>query len=165
MKMEEQKDRVQLAREAWLFAKTQHKGQLDDDGNSYFEAHLVPVADIIRYMTSDPEIVAAAFLHDILEDTNVTYDQLKWMFNERVANLVSEVTHEGTNDHYGYYFPRLKSRDAIMIKLADRLSNIARMDSWDISRQEDYLKHTLFWKTGEDRPCKSKQIEDTKTSK
>jgi (p)ppGpp synthase/HD superfamily hydrolase len=62
-----------------------------------------------------------------------------------------EVTHEESNDNFGYYFPRLKTREGIMIKLADRLSNISRMDSWDIARREHYLKKTKFWKDGTER--------------
>lgn len=138
---------MNIINNAWLFAKEKHNGQLDDDGKSYFEAHLIPVSNLIRIVTNDPDLIATALLHDILEDTNVTYEQLKWGFNERIANLVLELTHEGTDDNYGYYFPRLKSKEAIMIKLADRLSNISRMGSWDIARQNHYLEKTRFWKT------------------
>ncbi len=139
---------MDLISEARILAMDAHKDQRDDEGKSYFVAHLEPVANIVRAATWDNEIVAAAYLHDILEDTDITYEQLKIRFGERVASLVHEVTHEGTNDSYGYYFPRLKSRDAIMIKLADRLSNISRMGSWDDKRKAQYLRKTRFWRTG-----------------
>ncbi len=109
------------------------------------------MAHIVTTAIDDDEMVAASYLHDTLEDTDTTYEELKREFGERVANLVHEVTHEGQKDNYGYYFPRLKSKDAIIIKLADRINNLTRMDSWDIARQEHYLQKTRFWKDGSDK--------------
>ncbi len=142
---------MNLFNKAWLFAKQVHEGQLDDDGESYFQAHCAKVATIVSIATTDEEIRAAALLHDVLEDTDITYEKLRDVFGVRVANLVYEVTHEGINDSYGYYFPRLSSADAILIKLADRISNISRMGSWDKVRKQHYLNKTKFWKDGEDR--------------
>jgi GTP pyrophosphokinase len=127
------------------FAKEHHKLQVDDEGKPYFE-HLWQVAQIVFNVTEDEEVLAAAWLHDIIEDTKVTPEQLKELFGQRVHDLVMEVTHEGKKDMYGYYFPRLKSKEAIMIKFADRLSNLSRMNSWPMERQEHYLKRSKFWK-------------------
>jgi GTP pyrophosphokinase len=130
--------------QAWLFAKQNHKGQVDDDGNPYFN-HPCQVANILRMVTDNPNIIASAFLHDTVEDCGVTHEELCERFNKEIADLVMEVTHEGTNDNKGYYFPRLHSKEGIMIKFADRLSNLSRMDSWAIKRQEHYLKKSKFW--------------------
>lgn len=135
-----------LLNAAILFATKKHQGQVDDDGNPYWE-HPSMVGDLLEELGCDDEIVAAGYLHDTLEDTDTTFLELVENFGDRVACLVYEVTHEGKKDNYGYYFPRLKSRDAIMIKLADRLSNISRMDSWDERRKQQYLDKTRFWKT------------------
>ena len=62
-----------------------------------------------------------------------------------------EVTHEGERDAYGYYFPRLETQEAILLKLLDRASNISRMNAWDDDRKAQYLKKTKFWKDGTDR--------------
>ncbi len=136
---------MDLVNSAWLFAKEQHSGQVDDDGHPYFD-HLVQVANLLRLVVEDKEVIASGLLHDVLEDTSTTYDQLKDRFNERVADLVNEVTHEGKSDQVGYYFPRLKTRDGVLIKFADRLSNLSRMDSWTVPRQEHYLSKSKFWK-------------------
>jgi (p)ppGpp synthase/HD superfamily hydrolase len=141
----------QMIEKARLFGIEKHKGQLDDCGKDYFEAHVQQVANIVSQSTKDPDIIAAAYLHDTVEDTETTYEELIKEFNQRTADLVMEVTHEESNDNFGYYFPRLKTREGIMIKLADRLSNISRMDSWDIARREHYLKKTKFWKDGTER--------------
>ncbi len=135
-----------LIEKAYEFAKLKHSGQLDDENKPYFYFHILNVVDILKRVTIDPVIIAAAFLHDTVEDCGVTWLQLADEFGEEVADLVLEVTHEGKKDKYGYYFPRLYSQKAIMIKFADRLSNISRMDAWDIDRQEHYLKRSKFWK-------------------
>lgn len=129
---------------ALLFAVDKHKNQLDDQGLPYI-AHLEQVARILTDVTIDPEIIAAGILHDTLEDTETTYDELVTEFGTRIADLVNEVTHEGTNDNHGYYFPRLHSHDAILIKFADRLSNLSRIDHWPLKRRQQYLKKSKFW--------------------
>ncbi len=136
---------------AVLFAEKKHKGQLDDNGESYFTSHLFPVYSAIECLTDDTDIICAAVLHDTLEDTDTTFDELEQEFGKRVADLVYEVTDEGEKDEYGKYFPRLHSAEAIMIKLVDRASNISRMESWSEDRKKQYLKKTKFWKDGSDR--------------
>lgn len=135
-----------LLQEARIFADKAHKGQVDDDNLPFFQAHPEVVGDILKLLKCRDEVIAAGYLHDVLEDTEATYEQLKEKFGQEIADLVNEVTHEG-NKSSGYYFPRLKSRDAIMIKLADRLSNISRMNSWSAKRREHYLNKTKFWKS------------------
>lgn len=134
---------------ACSYARIAHEGVKDDMGKDYFLAHVCQVVSILKCVTDDPEVISAGYLHDVIEDTDTTYERIQSIFGQRVADLVMEVTHEGDKQN-GYYFPRLKSRDAILIKLADRLSNISRMESWDIARQEHYLKKTRFWKTSKD---------------
>ncbi len=142
---------LDLIAKAFQFALEKHKGQVDDEGKDYFRTHVGQVAHIVTTAIDDDEMIAAAYLHDTLEDTDTSLPELTEEFGERVADLVYEVTHEGQKDHYGYYFPRLKSKDAIIIKLADRINNLTRMGGWDIARREDYLKKTRFWKDGTDK--------------
>lgn len=123
-----------------------HNGQKDDSGKDYFQAHIEVVAEILSNVTQDPNIISAGYLHDVLEDTNTTVEELKGEFGEKITNLVLEVTQEGQKDSHGYYFPRLKSKDGIMIKFADRLSNISRIDSWPEKRRNQYLRKSRFWR-------------------
>lgn len=132
--------------EALYYAREKYSDRIDDDGKNYFLAHILPVAQIVSSVTSDDDVIIAALLHDLIEDNNVTYEEIKDFFGSRVADLVNEVTHEGSKEK-GYYFPRLHSKEAIMIKLADRLSNISRMNNWSAIRKEQYLKKTKFWET------------------
>ena len=136
--------------EAVDFAIKKHDGQLDDNDEDYFTEHLWPVMMGVMNFTSDTEVIVASVLHDTIEDTKTTYKQIEKKFGKRVADLVNEVTCEGKSDQYGKYFPRLHSKEAILIKLIDRASNISRMDSWDEKRKKQYLKKTQFWKDGSD---------------
>jgi len=132
------------------FAMMAHEGQLDDMGRDYFEAHILQVVNIMKLTTSSPLILTVAYLHDTIEDTDVTYEELCLKFNETVADWVMELTHEGKKDGYGYYFPRLKTKECIQIKFADRLSNLSRMYAWKENRQQHYLRRSKFWKDGSD---------------
>lgn len=140
---------MDVVEKAKSFAFKAHSGQKDDEGGMYV-FHCEKVAEIVNTVTSDPEMIAAAWLHDTLEDTHTTHDDLKQEFGERIANLVYEVTHLGTKKT-GYYFPNLKSRDAMLLKFADRLHNLSRMNSWDEERRAQYMRKSRFWR---DQPPK-----------
>ncbi len=133
-----------LVDKALELASEKHKGQLDDQGRPYFFAHIVQVYGILKDVTDDPEVLCAGILHDMMEDTDTTYEDLVHEFNKPIADLVLELTQQGGGDS-GYYFPLLKSRKAIMVKFADRLSNLSRMDDWPGDRQEVYLEMSRFW--------------------
>lgn len=139
-----------MINKVWKFAKEKHKNQKDDLGKDYFDTHLRIVYEILGKLTQDTDILSAGLLHDILEDTDTTYEELVKKFGENIANLVNELTHEGQKDEKGFYFPRLKSKEAIIIKFADRLSNISRMENWNDKRQEQYLRKSKFWKSNKD---------------
>lgn len=124
------------------FAQLKHKGQKDDSGKDYFEAHIMQVWRIIFQATDDFELQAAAFLHDTLEDTNTNYAELVENFGQRVARIVFEVTKTGPDT-----WSNLQSKDAIMLKFADRLSNLSRMHVWPQDRQDKYLAKSKFWRS------------------
>jgi len=135
-----------LVDKALEYSSEKHKGQLDDQGRPYFYAHVVQVYGILNEITSDEETLCAGLLHDIIEDAGVTYEELVHEFNKEIADIVMELTHNGDRE-VGYYFPALRSRRAVLIKFADRLSNLSRMDEWPGDRQEEYLEISRFWPT------------------
>jgi len=139
---------MDIIAKAHMFGFKKHKGQKDDNGEDYFWAHCDGVAEILKSITIDKNLICAGFLHDTLEDTDTTYDELVREFNKDIADLVNEVTQEGKKDNYGYYFPRLKTQRGIILKFADRLSNISRMQAWDDKRKAQYLRRSKFWKDG-----------------
>ena len=142
-----------IVSQAITFGAKAHAGQLDDSGKDYFMTHCWQVYEIVRVLYFDDfELQAAALLHDILEDTDVTYDALASEFGVDVANLVQEVTHERRADDSGWYFPHLHSIRGIVLKFADRASNLSRMEGvWDTKHIEKYLKKSKFWQSDDVR--------------
>ena len=141
-------------RKVFEFTQTAHAQQMDDSGENYFEAHILQVVAIIKQVTNDKDIISGAYMHDLIEDTQVTFADIQKNFGIRVADLVLELTKKGKNDNYGYYFPNLKSKEGILIRFADRLSNLSRMTAWNEKRQEQYIKRSKFWKDGSDLGAK-----------
>ena len=132
------------------FAKEKHKGQRDEANKDVFETHLKVVGETLQNLTNDIDVICAGYLHDTIEDTKTDYSELAVNFNKRVADLVFECTDEGKKDSYGKYFPRLKTKDAILIKFIDRASNLQRMENWSDKRKDQYLRRSKFWKDGSD---------------
>lgn len=122
------------------FASNKHLGQKTDAGGDFFTQHVFKVVQIVNRVTHDDDILCAACLHDVLEDTETTIEEIEEEFGPRVANLVFEVTKTGKN-----CFPNLKSPEAFIIKYADRLLNLATMHPWDNAKRERYLERSKFW--------------------
>jgi (p)ppGpp synthase/HD superfamily hydrolase len=115
-------------------AHTGHKRKYT--GHSYINGHLIPVLDAVAGETFDPEVQAAAVLHDVIEDTETTHYRLVLLFGQRVADLVLELTDVFTHEAYpeinrarrkGLEAGRMAtiSDDAKLIKLADIANNTA----------------------------------------
>lgn len=97
---------------------------------------------MLQDVTDDDVTICAGLLYDIVEDTGTIYKELVHEFTKEIADLVMEVTFEG-NKEQGY-FPLLYSHKAIVVKNADRLSNLVRMVDWSGDWQQDYLRELLL---------------------
>ena len=118
----------ELVKAAASVAAVKHKDQLYGKVHPYVK-HLKDVSDVLtRFGVDDPEMHAAAWLHDVVEDTDMTVDQLKMIFGGRIADLVYRVTNEpGKNRkerHEKTYGKIKSSEDAVQLKLADRIANV-----------------------------------------
>ena len=82
---------VDLICRAFNFAYQLHEGQTRKSGEPYI-AHPVAVASILRDLGGDKAMIAAGFLHDVVEDTEVTVEEIEQMFGQEVALLVEGVT-------------------------------------------------------------------------
>ena len=143
----------QLILNAADFAAYKHRNQRrkDEEKTPYIN-HPIAVAKIISEIgnVEDPEVLAAALLHDTLEDTETTVDELIDNFGERVCSLVQEVTDDKT-------LPKLErkqrqidhakeiSGDAAIIKLGDKISNVTDITNtpptnWDSNRRLEYFE-------------------------
>jgi len=125
---------------AIVFAQEKHKGQIRKDGTPYI-IHPLRVSEIVRKFKKSHrinELMAAAILHDTLEDTDTTLFELKENFGDLVAMLVYTLTTDkDKSERIGKLTylskklcsSKLVSRWALVIKLADRLDNVSDLDS------------------------------------
>ena len=128
-------------KDAKRLAKEKFKGITDKAGKDYFEGHLTSVAE--NTTTIQGEIVA--YLHDIIEDTDTTYEELLDMFGHQIALAVDYLTHRDDEDYFDYVEKIKENRLAREVKLADLKSNmdLSRLNKTtdkDKKRLEKYKK-------------------------
>ncbi len=110
------------ASRALKLALDAHEGQVDTAGIDY-AAHSVRVGKFTKLVTEKDEILAVAYLHDVLEDTQVTEENLKEIFSDEIVKAVKALTKE-KYEPYQFYLERVKANKwARMVKLADLKHN------------------------------------------
>ncbi len=132
---------------AYLFAKERHEGQFRNSGEPYYH-HLIEVAYIIANLHCGPDTICAGFLHDVVEDTNTSIEEIEKKFGSEVAKLVDSVTkiqrlklshmdaeEFEAEDHRKIFIGMARDIRVIIIKLADRLHNLRTLDSLPPERQ------------------------------
>ena len=147
------KDEIDKINKAYLFAFNMHDGQVRKTGEEYIN-HPISVALILTTILADSDTICAALLHDVLEDTNATKEELVELFGDVVANLVDGVTKINSinvsteNEYLTTYYKKIivgMSEDVrvIIIKLADRLHNMRTLYALPIEKQKEKAKETL----------------------
>ena len=142
-----------LINKAYVYAARMHDGQLRKSGEPYF-VHPVSVADVIADMRLDTASVCAALLHDVVEDTDATSEQIGEMFGDEVAFLVDGVTKLGRinftckEDQQAESFRKMliaMARDirVLLVKLADRLDNMRTLEHMRVDKQERIARETI----------------------
>lgn len=138
---------------AYRFACKAHEGQMRCSGQPYV-IHPILVAQIVARLGMDKESIVAALLHDVIEDTDVTYEEVKQKFGDEVAVIVDGVTKLGkvplsTKEEVQAENIRkmllAMSQDirVIIIKLADRLHNMRTLEYKKPQKQRDTALETL----------------------
>lgn len=136
---------------ALKFATAKHHGQVRKYTGTPYVEHCIAVANMVRARGGSPEVVAAAFLHDTLEDTDTAYDELVRAFGETTASLVNEVTDEYTKIGYPDMNRRQRknaeaarlgtiSASAKLIKLCDLIDNTRSIVEHDPDFAVTYLR-------------------------
>jgi (p)ppGpp synthase/HD superfamily hydrolase len=138
-----------LLDKAIILAVHKHSGTKRKGKEFAYIVHPMEAVAIVATMTSDEEVLAAAVLHDVVEDTDVTLEDIERDFGKRVAKLVDNESEKpiiGRSEEETWHerklavFARLKAadRDSKMVALADKLSNM-RQIARDYAVQGDAL--------------------------
>ncbi len=143
----------EIIKKAYVLSAKMHKDQTRLSGEPYLN-HPVSTALILADLKMDEQTIAAGLLHDVLEDTLTTYDELADSFGEEVAQLVDGVTKISKIQFSGYLERKAEnyrkmllamSRDirVIIIKLADRLNNMQTLEFQPPEKRESIARETL----------------------
>ncbi|HHE38955.1 MAG TPA: bifunctional (p)ppGpp synthetase/guanosine-3',5'-bis(diphosphate) 3'-pyrophosphohydrolase, partial [Candidatus Cloacimonetes bacterium] len=141
---------------AFLFAKNAHQEQMRESGKPYWE-HPANVACILASMNMDAPTIIAGLLHDIIEDTKYTYEDISKAFGSEIADLVEGVsklkkyhykTHKSRKEQQAENFRKLlisitEDIRIILIKLADRLHNMRTIKYLDQEKIKRISQETL----------------------
>jgi GTP diphosphokinase / guanosine-3',5'-bis(diphosphate) 3'-diphosphatase len=146
-------DDIGVIRRAWEFCVQHHSGQLRASGEPYV-LHPLEVAQVLAEMKLDSTAIAAGLLHDAVEDTPVTTEDISEQFGEQVAHIV-----EGVTKIDKIQFANREDRQAenvrkmllamvsdvrvVLIKMADRLHNMRTLQHLSPDRQESIARETL----------------------
>ena len=165
------RNNLNLVSRAVIFAASAHDGQLRKGTDIPYIVHPMEAAAIAAGLTNDPEVIAAAVLHDAVEDTGTTKNELEAEFGSRVAELVAaesenkredqkaedtwQVRKQETIDHLKH----CDDRDVIILALADKLANLRAIyrdhqaigdELWKRFNQNDPALIGWYYKSFED---------------
>ena len=146
-------EEVAFVMKAYEYAKLMHKDQKRKSGEPYI-IHPVNVAIILADLDMDVETIVSALLHDVVEDTPATYDDIKEMFSEDVAKIVDGVTKlNKLNYKSSEAFQAENLRKMILamnndirviiVKLADRLHNLRTLEYMDEEKRKQKAQETI----------------------
>jgi len=146
-------DQVNLIKRAYYYAEQAHDGQLRISGSPYV-THPLAVAGILREMHMDHQSVAAAMLHDVIEDTGLTKEAISSQFGSSVADIVDGVskliriefsTHAEAQAENFQKMALAMAKDirVILVKLADRMHNMRTLSALKPEKQRRIARETL----------------------
>lgn len=147
------KDDIALIEKAYKFAEEKHRGQFRKSGDPYV-SHCLYVAYILSKLQVGPKTICVGLLHDTIEDTDTTYDDIKNLFGVEIADLVEALTKvtrlsdyknvEFTAENHRKIFVAMaKDIRVILVKLSDRLHNMLTLQFQPKEKQIRISNETL----------------------
>lgn len=149
---------ISLMDRAIVFATRAHSGTYRKGCNIPYIVHPIEAAAIVSTMTDDPDMIAAAVLHDVVEDTDATLEEIRFFFNDRIADLVDAESEDKRKDlppqetwmmrkmETLEFLRHAADRDAKILALADKLSNMRA-----IHRDQNTIGEKLWERFNEKR--------------
>lgn len=145
--------RLAIVDKAYRFAEVAHRNQLRNSGEDYI-LHPLEVAQILADLEMDEATIAAALLHDVVEDTSFTIVDIEKEFGSEIALLVDGVTKLGRIEYKSkveqqvenlrkMFLAMAKDIRVILIKLADRLHNMRTLKYHSVEKQKEIAQETL----------------------
>ena len=144
---------LDIVKRAYIYSARVHEGQVRLSGEPYL-SHPLEVAGVLADMKLDPESIAAGLLHDVIEDTSATPQEIKDLFGPEILHIVS-----GVSKLSGLTFGSSQARQAesirkmflamaddirvILIKLADRLHNMRTLQFHRVDKRREIAQETL----------------------
>ncbi|NPA48644.1 MAG: bifunctional (p)ppGpp synthetase/guanosine-3',5'-bis(diphosphate) 3'-pyrophosphohydrolase [Thermodesulfobacteria bacterium] len=144
---------TRLVEKAYVYAARAHAGQVRRSGEPYL-SHPLSVAYILAQMKLDLPTIAAGLLHDTVEDTNVTIDEIRHIFGDAVADIVDGVTkishlpvkskvHKQAENFRKMLLAMAEDLRVILVKLADRLHNMRTLEFMPEHKRQRIARETL----------------------
>lgn len=146
-------EHIKFVNKAYKYAEEAHRGQMRKSGEAFI-IHPVQVAGILTELKMDPVTVATGFLHDVVEDTARSYDDIVNDFSKEVADLVEGVTKLGkfeyrsqkehqAENHRKMILAMAHDVRVVLVKLADRLHNMRTLNFHKSHKQIEIASETL----------------------
>ena len=149
------------------FAVDAHKGQFRKHTDTPYILHPLEAAAIVGTMTSDDEVIAAAVLHDVIEDTDTDIETVEKIFGKRIAGFVSAESEDKREDRPAVETWKIRKEETLahlrtaptevkMITLGDKLSNVRAInrdlkkygeDLWQRFNQKDKKQQYWYYKS------------------
>lgn len=144
---------LEAVRKAYVFAAAHHAGQMRRSGEPYL-SHPLAVADTLADLRLDDDSIIAGFLHDTVEDTSATVQQIRDDFNDDVAEIVdgvtkiSQITFDTKEEQQAENIRKMilaMSEDirVLIVKLADRLHNMRTLEFQKPEKQQSIARETM----------------------
>lgn len=158
---------ISLMDRAIVFATRAHSGTYRKGTKIPYIVHPIEAAAIVATITDDPDMIAAAVLHDVVEDTDATVDEIRLFFNDRIADLVEAESEDKRKDRPAQetwmvrkmetleFLRNEADRDAKILALADKLSNMRAIHRdqntigdklWERFNEKDKSKHGWMYR-------------------
>jgi len=149
-----------MINKAIIFATKAHAGQFRKGGKTPYILHPLEAGIIVSQMKNDEDLICAAILHDVVEDTDITAQMVKEEFNQKISDLVVSQSEDKSRSwkerkkHTLEFLIKEKSKDIGIVALGDKLSNIKSIDRdlqikgdklWERFNVKDKNEHKWYY--------------------